>query len=113
METQPEAYSQDEVVMEQLTLEGRQEEAEKPSQVPEAIRLSVLQKLMLLVKGRLLVGCERRPGWSGSLPIYVFRCPRHGIQTDYNRGHYERLDCPLCGHSRWGRPPETGFEVWG
>lgn len=112
MEKSP-VYSQDEVAMEQETLRGIQEEAKEQSRVSKAIRLSIWQKLILLVKGRVFVGYERRSGWSESLPIYAFRCPRHGIQTDNRHGFYERLDCPLCSYSTWGHPPETNFEAWG
>jgi len=107
METQPQDYSQDGLVMEQETLRGRQAEAEGQRSAPEAVRLSISQRLTLLYKGRVFVRYERRAGWSESLEVYAFRCPRHGIQTDYNHGFYGRLDCPRCSYSTRTHQPET------
>ena len=106
METQSSANSQDEVAIEQEILRGRQEEANDKNQVSKTISLSIWQKLILLVKRRVFIGYEIQQDWRRSLPIYAFRCPRHGIQTDYKHGFYERLDCPLCRFSLGEYPPE-------
>ncbi|MBW1933125.1 MAG: hypothetical protein JRI56_08955 [Deltaproteobacteria bacterium] len=65
----------------------------------DEIRLTLRQRLALLIRGRALLSRERRPGWSGSLPIYAFRCPRHGVQADYPHGYDGSLKCPVCGYS--------------
>jgi len=109
METQSPAYSQDEVTIEQEILRSRQKEVDNKSQVSQTVSLSIWKKLVLLVKGRVFMGYERRPGWRHSLSIYAFRCPYHGIQTEYEHGFYERLDCPLCSYSTWGYPPDKSL----
>jgi len=109
METQSPAYSQDEVVIEQEIVRGRQKEVDNESQVSQTVSLSILKKLVLLVKGRVFIGHERILGMRRSLSIYAFRCPYHGIQTDYEHGFYERLDCPLCSYSTWGYPPDKSL----
>jgi len=60
------------------------------------IKLSIYQRLILHISGQVYVGHETRPGWSGSLPFYVFKCPIHGLIKDYHHGFDDRLDCPLC-----------------
>jgi hypothetical protein len=42
------------------------------------------------------LGFMTRPGWSGELPCYRFRCPVHGIVENYPQGHDEVLLCPHC-----------------
>jgi len=108
METQSPVYSQDEAAVEQETL-GPEKEAKKGRQGSETISLSIRQKLILLVRGHVFLGYERRPGWKGSLPLYAFRCPLHGIQTDYTHGFHKRLDCPLCSYSIGECPQEVNI----
>lgn len=110
METQPQAYSQDWTLLDQEARGKKELEAEKQRRVSESVRLSISQKLILLAKGRVFLRYERREGWSKRLKIYAFRCPRHGIQTDYPHGYYERLDCPLCGYSNLGHQQGSGFD---
>ena len=31
-----------------------------------------------------------------NLEFYVFRCPVHGVTTDYARGYERYLDCSYC-----------------
>jgi hypothetical protein len=31
-----------------------------------------------------------------SLEFYAFRCPVHGVTTDYAKGHGRYLDCSYC-----------------
>lgn len=88
---------------------GQGEAAEKGPRA-EAVRLSLWKRLILLCRGRVFLRYERREGWSGRLGIYAFLCPRHGIQTDYQHGFDQRLDCPLCGYSSYGLPPGTDLE---
>ncbi len=52
--------------------------------------------MALALFGRSYVGDMTRPGWRGSLPFYVFRCPKHGLVMNYEQGYERRLDCPLC-----------------
>lgn len=58
--------------------------------------LSVSQRVALALFGRAYIGDITRPGWRGSLPFYAFRCPAHGLVTNYTQGYEKRLDCPFC-----------------
>jgi len=60
------------------------------------IKLSLYQKMILKISGHVYVGHETRPGWSGDLPFYVFKCPIHGLVKDYPHGFNDRLDCSTC-----------------
>jgi hypothetical protein len=42
------------------------------------------------------LGFITKPGWSGELPYYRFRCPVHGLVEDYPHGYDEALLCPHC-----------------
>ena len=35
-------------------------------------------------------------GWSDSLPMYLFRCPQHGLVKNVARGHAKNVQCPNC-----------------
>ena len=58
--------------------------------------LSISQRVALALFGRAYIGDITRPGWRGSLPFYTFRCPAHGLVTNYPTGYKQRLECPLC-----------------
>ena len=59
--------------------------------------MGVWRKLQLRLFGRVNTGITiTRPGWRGSLPLYAFRCPTHGVVQDYPHGHSQRLECPRC-----------------
>ena len=60
--------------------------------------MNAFQRLELFLTGSAYVGHRTRPGWKGSLPFYVFRCPKHGLVEDYPHGYNGRLDCPMCSH---------------
>lgn len=52
-------------------------------------------------KGRkVYLGHETRPGWSGSLPFYLFQCPdceRLGKDYPHSWPESQYLSCPECG----------------
>jgi len=60
------------------------------------IKLTRLQKLRLMIVGRVFVGMKKKPGWAGSRPAYVFRCHRHGLVENFTQGWEEDLFCPEC-----------------
>ena len=68
--------------------------------------LSFPQRVALTLFGRSHVGEVTRPGWSGSLPVYAFRCPKHGLVTNYEQGYDRRLDCPICQRELLKARPE-------
>jgi len=69
-------------------------------QVEESIRtsvnLSLIQRIWLLVTGAAPTSRRSRPGWSGSLQFYAFRCPVHGLVENYPQGYERVLKCPYC-----------------
>jgi hypothetical protein len=42
------------------------------------------------------VGDHMEEGWKTSLPVYAFRCEKHGLQLGYPRGYAQLLLCPEC-----------------
>lgn len=62
-------------------------------------KLSVWNRLILLFKGYVFIRYEKRSGWTKAMPIYAFKCPKHGIQLDYPHGFDDRLDCKSCNYS--------------
>ena len=60
------------------------------------LKLSLLQRALLRMCGRVHTGDRQSPGWRGPLPFYAFNCPTHGTVEDYPHGHSQRLECPKC-----------------
>ena len=42
------------------------------------------------------LGFLTRPGWSGELPYYRFKCSVHGQVENYPSGYHKLLLCPHC-----------------
>ena len=59
-------------------------------------RIDLLKKIKLKLMGHVYVGEEKKEGWSNSLPLYLFECPKHGIVKDYAKGFHKRIECPKC-----------------
>jgi hypothetical protein len=60
------------------------------------VRLGLLQKIRLIVTGAVPTSRRSRPGWSGSLQFYAFKCPVHGLVENYPQGYERVLRCPYC-----------------
>jgi len=60
------------------------------------IKLTGLQKLRLMIGGRVFVGMKKKVGWVGSRPAYVFRCPDHGLVESFTHGFDRLLICSEC-----------------
>ncbi|MBS7619293.1 hypothetical protein KEJ21_01405 [Candidatus Bathyarchaeota archaeon] len=73
-----------------------QDEQIKDSKDLERKDYTAFQKLLLRVFGRIHVGREKKTGWDSPLPLYAFRCSKHGIQTAYPSGWSKTLLCPEC-----------------
>jgi hypothetical protein len=58
--------------------------------------LTILQWIEYKLFRSVRVGFERQRGWRGELPVYLFKCDRHGLQTAYPSGHGMVLLCPEC-----------------
>lgn len=85
----------------------------------EGVKLNAWQRLVLRVNGRVFIGYETRPVWSGFLPFYAFRCDRHGIVKDYFHGFpgEQYLLCPDClnegkANITRGRTRGARFVIW-
>ena len=63
------------------------------------VKLNLFQKIILKLQGRVFIENRVRPGWSGPLPFYAFKCDEHGLVVDYPHGYEERLECPKCDSS--------------
>jgi hypothetical protein len=69
-------------------------QAEEPLRT--GVRLSPVQRIKLLIMGAVATSRRSRPGWSGSLQFYAFRCPVHGLVENYPQGYERVLRCPYC-----------------
>ena len=67
------------------------EKEEEPKYKP-----NLLQKLKLNIFGRAMVGKYEDENWSGSLTLYIFKCPEHGTQLSYPMGWKKKLICIKC-----------------
>ncbi len=67
------------------------------------VKLTLIQKIILKLKGHVFIGNRTRPGWKGSLPFYAFKCDKHGLVEDYPHGHEEKLECPKCDSAHYQR----------
>jgi hypothetical protein len=63
------------------------------------IRLNLLQRIKLMITGAVPTSRRSRPGWTGSLQFYAFRCPVHGLVENYPQGYEKVLRCPHCDNS--------------
>lgn len=58
-------------------------------------RLKLLDRLKIQLQGHLYLGEEILDGWEKPAPVYLFKCPIHGLVKSTVRGR-GRLDCPEC-----------------
>ena len=63
---------------------------------PSAVKLSVWQRLQLLVSGCCFLRWEKREGWKDYLPIYLVKCRRHGFFECHPHGYSGYFVCPKC-----------------
>ena len=70
------------------------------------IELSLIQKTILRINGRVSIGPKMKAGWRAPIIHYVARCPEHGVFIDYPHGYHGRLDCPECQKSAPTRTDE-------
>jgi hypothetical protein len=76
-------------------------QVEKPHKT--LVRLSLLQKIRLLVTGAVPTSRKTRRGWSGSIQFYAFMCPMHGLVENYPQGYERVLRCPYCEDTTYNR----------
>ncbi len=58
--------------------------------------LSLSQRIKLRLNGKVYVGDHREEGWKTNLPVFAFRCRKHGLQLGYPSGYAQLLLCPEC-----------------
>ena len=62
----------------------------------EANQVNLLNWVKMRLSGHDYVEHRQLEGWSGALPFYRFRCPKHGLVENYPMGYAEILRCPQC-----------------
>ncbi len=67
--------------------------------VRNMVKLTLIQKIILKLNGRVYTEHKMRHGWRAPIPFYAFRCDKHGLVEDYPHGYEGRLDCPKCVQS--------------
>ena len=67
--------------------------------VRKVVELTLVQKMILKLRGRVFIGNRVKPGWRGSLPFYAFMCDEHRLVKNYPHGYEGRLECPKCVHA--------------
>jgi len=67
---------------------------------PDYTKLSLSQRIKLRLNGMVQVGDHMEEGWKTSLPVYVFRCEKHGLQLGYLSGYAQLLLCSECIQER-------------
>ena len=70
---------------------------------PPHRKITKMDILKIDLTGRAYLGEYREEGWAGTLPLYAFRCARHGIVANYPMGFEKRLECPRCLAERLAR----------
>ena len=62
-----------------------------------APKLSVHQSLQLKCLGSVFIGYRQPKGWlDGLVPVYIVRCPEHGVFIDTHHGWKDLPICSLC-----------------
>ena len=62
-----------------------------------APKLTVHQRLQLMFLGSVFIGYRQPKGWlPGLVPVYIVRCPEHGIFIGTQHGWKELTKCSLC-----------------
>jgi hypothetical protein len=62
--------------------------------------LGFTERLTLRTQGSVKIGEFKFDGWSRALPIYLFKCDRHGYELSYPNRHFMLLICPVCNSER-------------
>ena len=59
-------------------------------------KINLKQKISLKILGKINLGRYKRHGWKSTLPFYLFKCPKHGLQISYPMGWKKLLICSEC-----------------
>ena len=89
METSSAAFEEDELIFsEQLVMEN--------DLIINNLKMSLKQRLQLKIFGYFIFKEVQLDNWINPMPIYVFKCPIHGLQTSYPVGWRRKLICLRC-----------------
>jgi hypothetical protein len=58
--------------------------------------LNLFEKILLAIKGDIFLASFELEGWRGKIPLYLFKCSKHGYQISYPSGHRSHLICLQC-----------------
>jgi hypothetical protein len=56
----------------------------------------VVERNSLMLRLKIALFGHQKLCEQGQLSYYAFRCPVHGVITDYARGHDPYLECSYC-----------------
>jgi hypothetical protein len=59
-------------------------------------KLTIRQRLSLLLLGETLIGNSKPLGYSDYIPEYLVKCPKHGLLYATPRGHFKTKECVEC-----------------
>jgi hypothetical protein len=60
------------------------------------MKVSLRERIVIRLMGRVYREHRTLEGWSRSLPFYLARCPEHGFYEDYPHGFKGYMSCPEC-----------------
>lgn len=58
--------------------------------------LNIFDKILLKIHGETFLAMVELEGWKGKLPLYLFKCSKHGYQVNYPSGYRSHLICLQC-----------------
>lgn len=66
-------------------------------------KLSIWQRLSLWARKYAYLEHREEPGWKEALPIYIFKCEKHGWQESHNAGRTDKMRLWCKGCQDWHR----------
>lgn len=60
------------------------------------LKLTIYQRIVLVIVGRVFLFNRVEPGWSEHGAFYAFRCRVHGLVVNRPHGYNDDLWCPKC-----------------
>jgi hypothetical protein len=58
--------------------------------------LNIFEKIMLRLTGSVFLASLELEGLRGKIPLYLFKCIKHGYQINYPSGYRSHLICLQC-----------------
>ncbi len=58
--------------------------------------LTFTQAIILAIQGSVFIASIKFKNWHDKIPVYLFKCEKHGYQLSYPQGYNMNLVCPKC-----------------